>query len=124
MFRLFQTISRRLKTVFILDSALDRKAEFLARHAERKAGLMRRALEYDEQGFPEIAEELRRQTAEFSIEPQLGRVGSAIDSFAPTTGKQPRSEARPLNGQAPLPSANGSDSQKTSDRTNHTTAAR
>lgn len=63
--------------LFVIDSALDRKAEFLARHAECKAGLMRRALEYDEQGFPEIAEELRCQTAEFSIEPQLGRVSSA-----------------------------------------------
>ncbi|WP_166831810.1 hypothetical protein [Thalassoroseus pseudoceratinae] len=124
MFRLFQTISRRLKTVFILDSALDRKAEFLARHAERKAGLMRRALEYEEQGFPEIAEELRCQTAKFSIELKLGQMSSAIDSFASSARKQPRSEARPLNGQVPLPSANGLDSQKTSDQTNRTTATR
>ncbi|WP_166822384.1 hypothetical protein [Thalassoroseus pseudoceratinae] len=124
MFRILKTIAHRLKTLFVVDSALDRKAEFLARHAERKARLMRRALEYDEQGFPEIAEELRCQTAKFSIELKLGRMSSAIGSFAPSARKQSSSEAQPLNGQTPPRSANGTNSKKKLGRTNHATAAR
>ncbi len=125
MFRMLKTIARRLKTLFVVDSALDRKVEFLARHAERKAGLMRRALEYDEQGFPEIAEELRRQTAEFSIEPQLGRMSLAIESFAPKSGQRHSvSSSRPVNGQTPPPPANGSASKEKSGQTNRTTTTR
>ncbi len=53
--------------------------------------------------------------AEFSIEPQLGRISSAINNFAPSARQQSQTSSTQLsNGQTPPRSANGTNSKKKS----------
>jgi hypothetical protein len=68
MLWLFRKVVDRLKALLVADAALDLEAEFLARHADRKAELLRKADEYAEQGLADVAEELRAQAAQTDIE--------------------------------------------------------
>lgn len=80
MLWIFRKIIDRLQTLLIADAALGLEAEFLSRQADRKAELLRKAQELDEQGFDAVADDLRRQAAELSVE-------TPISSVLPTAAK-------------------------------------
>lgn len=78
MTQLFHFFVERLKALFLTDVALDLEAEFLTRDAERKAHLLQRAAKYEEEGLPEVAEELRSQALTIQSEQPLARVVPTI----------------------------------------------
>jgi hypothetical protein len=78
MLSLFRALIDRLKALFATAAAQELEAEFLVRHAEQKADLLRRAAHYDKQGLPALAAELRQQAECFSIRQPLATVLPAI----------------------------------------------
>ena len=71
---IFRKITDRIKTLLIADAALGLEANFLASHADRKAELLHKAQEYEEQGLEDLAEELRSQVLNLSVEKPLSSV--------------------------------------------------
>ena len=80
MFHVLQSIIDRVKAMFTLDAALDLEQEFLARQAERKAALMRRADEFENEGLNSIAADLRRQAESLSERRPLQTVFAFLDA--------------------------------------------
>ena len=74
MLWLLKKAVERLKTLLVADAALDLEAEFLTRHADRKVNLLRKAHDYEEQGLRELADELRDQASELSVERPLSSI--------------------------------------------------
>ncbi|MCA9071413.1 MAG: hypothetical protein KDA84_20940 [Planctomycetaceae bacterium] len=95
MLWIFRKIAERIQTLLIADSAMGLEAEFLGRHAERKAQLLRKAQEYEEQGFEDLAEELRSQVHELSITKPLSSVLPALTHL---DGDPAQSEPAKLDG--------------------------
>ena len=78
MLWLLKKAVERLKTLLVTDAALDLETAFLCRQADRRADLLQKAEEYEEQGLHHLAEDLRRQAAELSIERPLASVLPAV----------------------------------------------
>ena len=70
----YQYLVQQLRALFLTEVGLGFEAQFLTREAERKADLLRKANQYDEEGFPEIAETLRERAGQISIERPLASV--------------------------------------------------
>jgi hypothetical protein len=106
MFALFRALSDRVKAMFAADAALEFEAEFLARAAERKAELLRRAERYEQEGLRGIALHLRRHAEELSeqrplasVLPAIGHLAgsnSAVLPHATSTGASASPEPLPL----------------------------
>lgn len=75
MLWIFQKISERLKTLLAADAHFELEAEFLSRHAERKAELLQKANEYEQQGLDEVAAELRQQSLALIVGQRLNGSG-------------------------------------------------
>lgn len=73
MLWLLKKIIERLKTLLVASAATDLEAEFLLRRTERKAELLGKAQEYEEQDLGDLADELREQALELSHETPLSR---------------------------------------------------
>lgn len=56
---LYQLLVNRLKSVILADVGLDLEADFHIQSATRKVELLRQASRFEEEGFTEVAEELR-----------------------------------------------------------------
>jgi hypothetical protein len=67
----FITLVERVKRLLLTEAALDLEAEFLARHAERQAGLLRRAAALEADGLHQVADELRRQAQALDLQQPL-----------------------------------------------------
>jgi hypothetical protein len=80
MFHLLQSVIDRVKAMFTLDAALDLEQQFITRLAERKAALMRRADEFQNEGLNLIANELRRQAENLSERRPLQTVFAFLDA--------------------------------------------
>ena len=80
MFHLLQSVIDRVKAMFTLDAALDLEQEFVTRQAERKAVLMRRADEFENEGLNSIAADLRRQAENLSERRPLQTVFAFLDA--------------------------------------------
>jgi hypothetical protein len=80
MFHLLQSVIDRVKAMFTLDAALDLEQEFVTRQAERKAALMRRADEFQNEGLNSIAADLRRQAENLSERRPLQTVFAFLDA--------------------------------------------
>jgi hypothetical protein len=78
MFSLFRAITERLKALFATSAALELESELLARDAERKADLLRRADQYDQEGLHGIATHLRQQADLLSLQRPLASVLPAL----------------------------------------------
>lgn len=63
MTELFDAVARRLKTIFTAYAAMELEAEVIACHIERKATLLNQAAKLEEDGFKDLAEELRQQAS-------------------------------------------------------------
>ena len=61
MFQFFRAFFQRFKAKFIADAGLDFEAQLIARDAERKAVLLRRAAQYEIEGLQLVANELRQR---------------------------------------------------------------
>lgn len=88
-----------------LDSGLDFEAQLLARQAERKASLLRRAGRYSDEGLPHVAEELRQRAEALSFERSLGGVLAPAtlgkpEVPVPVEVRKEASKAEPVNGKA------------------------
>jgi len=71
MFNIFRSLIERLKALFAATAAQEFEAEFLARHAERKAELLRLAAGYDAEGLTTLAQELRQQAENLNVQQPL-----------------------------------------------------
>lgn len=88
MFYLLQSVIDRVKAMFTLDAALDLEQQFVTRQAERKAALMRRADEFENEGLNAIAADLRRQAESFSERRPLQAVFAFLDADDPIEKKR------------------------------------
>jgi hypothetical protein len=80
MIRLFQSVINRVKAMFTLDAMLDLEQHFLARHAERRADLIRTADRYQREGMTGIAADLRRRAETLSEQRPLQTVVPFLES--------------------------------------------
>lgn len=92
MIALFRAVIERVKALFITTAALDLEAEFVARHAERQAELLRQADRYAEEGLHGIADHLRRRAEALDLQQPLASVLPAVEHLQDTL---PSREASP-----------------------------
>lgn len=67
MIQFFRAFFERFRAKFTVDSGLDFEAKLIARDAERKAVLLRRAAQYDNEGLHHVAGELRQRAEAISF---------------------------------------------------------
>lgn len=86
---LFRPLIERVKAMLALCATQELQAEALLRQAERKAELLRKAKEYQDQGLSTVADLLRSQ-AELLDSPQpLAGVLSSVELLAASTESPP-----------------------------------
>jgi hypothetical protein len=73
MNELFHAVSNRLKAIFTAHAALELEAELLLLHAQRKAALLQRAAQMEEEGLKDLAGELRRHVGAMDLCPHDGK---------------------------------------------------
>jgi hypothetical protein len=87
MLNLFRAVIDRLKALLATTAALELEAEVLARHAERKAELLRQAESYEADELPAVAGELRQQAEALDLRQPRAGVRPALEHGL---GQQPR----------------------------------
>jgi len=110
MFQLFRVLGARLKALFVANVALDFESEFAAASAERKAGLLRQAADYERDGLPEVAAELRQRAAEIDFRKPLASVLPSLEHWRQHDaeerrhlGAPARQPSLPLENRTPRP---------------------
>ena len=78
MFALFRPLIERVKTLFAVSAAQELEADLLLRDAERRAELLRQAERYEEEGLHGIAQHLRQQAEQVSVQRPLVGVLPAL----------------------------------------------
>jgi hypothetical protein len=78
MFSIVRSVIDRIKALFVTHAVLELEAELIAACAERKAELLRRANQYEQEGLPVVAQQLRQQVETLSPDKPLGSVLAAI----------------------------------------------
>lgn len=105
MFSMIRNWMDQVRMLLIAQAALQWQADAIADGAERKAELLRRAKNYEEEGLTALAEEVRRQAQNLSLElqapPATALPASASEAKAPEGAKDP-----------PAPAAAGKKSRK------------
>ena len=81
MFSLFRAVLDRLKAVLATSAALELEADALARHAQRKAELLRLAEQYESEKLHAVARELRQHAENLDLQRPLAGVASALMSW-------------------------------------------
>ncbi|HEY7425790.1 MAG TPA: hypothetical protein VH682_16290 [Gemmataceae bacterium] len=81
MFHLFRAVIDRFKLLLATSSALELEAEALARHAERKAELLRLAQQYESEKLPAVAQELRQHAEALDLKQPLVGVVTSLASW-------------------------------------------
>jgi hypothetical protein len=71
---LFRAVSERLKTLFTAHAALELEAELIIGHVERKAALLKRAAQLEQDGLTDLATELRQHTGAMNLGPSEQQV--------------------------------------------------
>lgn len=61
LMKLFQSLTDRVRALFVADVALDFEAELIRRQAERKHRLLEQADDFHERGYKTVAADLRQQ---------------------------------------------------------------
>ena len=100
MFAIFQSLVDRIKAMFAADAALDFEAQFMARQADRKAELLRKAAEFEKEGLKGVAQDLRSQAESLSIQRPLDAILPAAAELGGDSKPLPR-----LPHHAPLQAA-------------------
>jgi hypothetical protein len=81
MFSLFRAVLDRLKALLTTSAALELVADALARHAQRKAELLRLAEQYESDKLHAVAQELRQHAETLDLQRPLAGVASALASW-------------------------------------------
>jgi hypothetical protein len=84
MFHLFRAVIHRIKVLLATSAALELEADALARHAERKAELLRLAQQYESEKLPAIAQELRQHTETLDLKQPLAGATTSLASWQGT----------------------------------------
>jgi hypothetical protein len=115
MFSLFRAITDRLKALFVAEVAMEFEAELMTRDAERRAELHGQADRYDAEGLHGIADRLRKQAEELSLDRPLASVLPSLEHWQETPGLPGPSandghtpELLPMSASATDTSTNGS----------------
>jgi hypothetical protein len=67
MNELFHAVSIRLKVIFTAHATLELESELILLHAERKAALLKRASQLEEEGLDDLASELRTHVGDMDL---------------------------------------------------------
>jgi hypothetical protein len=105
MFHLFRAVIDRIKLLLATSAALELEADALARHAERKAELLRLAQQYESEKLPAVAQELRQHVEAMDFQQPLAGVLTSLASWQGT-------EAPALPAPAPEPVAHATNSRR------------
>jgi hypothetical protein len=81
MFHLFRAVIDRIKVLLATSAARELEADALARHAERKAELLRLAEQYESEKLHAVALELRNQVEALDWKQPLAGVRIALASW-------------------------------------------
>jgi hypothetical protein len=81
MFNLFRAVIDRIKILLATSAALELEADGLARHAQRKAELLRLAEQYESEKLHAVALELRQQAEALDRKQPLAGVRIALASW-------------------------------------------
>jgi hypothetical protein len=84
MFHLFRAILDRLKALLATSAALELEADALARHAQRKAELLRLAQQCESEKLHAVALELRQQAEALDRKQPLAGVVTSLQSWQGT----------------------------------------
>lgn len=103
---LFRPLIERVKALLALAAAQELQAEALARQAERKAELLRKAKDYEAEGLTSVAELVRREAELLDAPQPLASVLLPADLLS---GTAPQTPALPgsTNLQPQQPAGNG-----------------
>ncbi len=86
MFHLFRAVLDRLKALLVTSAALELEADALARHAQRKAELLRLAEQYESEKLHAVAQELRQHAENLDLQQPLSGVVNTLASWQSTEG--------------------------------------
>jgi hypothetical protein len=81
MFHLFRAVLDRLKALLSTSAALELEADALARHAQRKAELLRLAQQYESEKLHAVALELRQYAEALDRKQLLAGVVTSLESW-------------------------------------------
>ena len=81
MIKLLNALVARIKAMFAANAALEIQADFAVRSAERKAGLLRLAAKYEEEGLTSVANDLRQQADGLHLQQTYGDVVPSINEL-------------------------------------------
>lgn len=81
MLTLFRAISDRLAALLATHVVLNYEQQLLRHHSDRKAELLRQARQLEDEGWPELATELREQVDQLSLERLLAATPSSTDEL-------------------------------------------
>jgi hypothetical protein len=95
MNELFHAVSERLKVIFTAHAGLELESELVLLHAERKAALLKRASLLQEEGFTDLADELRKHAGGMDLCQQDDKHALAGPSNASTEGQPNDAEPTP-----------------------------
>lgn len=112
MIWILKKLIERLKTLLMMDAALDLESEFLARHANRKAELLQQADDYEQRGLHDVAEELRGQAQQLSLQSPLASASDEPTNQLSEAFSRPKSHTPSRR----IGTTNGKASRKTSSK--------
>jgi hypothetical protein len=88
MSELFCAISERLKVIFTAHAALELEAELILSHIERRANLLRSAAKLEEEGFTDLANDLRRHAGEMDTNRPADKVLTVLPALSNCNGHE------------------------------------
>lgn len=82
LMKLFQSLTDRVRALFVADVALDFEAELIRRQAERKHRLLQQADDFHKRGYQTVAADLRQQAERMTAERPLAGILPAINELS------------------------------------------
>jgi hypothetical protein len=104
MLSIFRPLIERVKALFAVSAAQELEADLLLRDAERRAELLRQAERYQDEGLHGIAQHLRQQAEQVSVQRPLAGVLPALAHLQTDLADTPDTPelAAPNNGTMPV----------------------
>src|SRR6059058_2256976 len=103
MLSVFRPLIERVKALFALSAAQELEADLLLREAERRAELLRQAERYDAEGLHGIAQHLRQQAEQVSVQRPLAGVLPALAHLQTGLANTPDTPKLPAPDNGTLP---------------------
>jgi hypothetical protein len=103
MIALFRPLIERVKALFAVSAAQELEADLLLRDAERRAELLRQAERYEEEGLHGIAQHLRQQAEQVSVQRPLAAVLPALAHLQTGLADTPDTPELPAPDNGALP---------------------